>query len=377
MFSAPSPAIFSNILLTWFSANARDLPWRKTTDPYKIWLSEIILQQTRVAQGMPYYHAFTEAYPTVNALALAPLEEVLRLWQGLGYYSRARSLHNTAQTVIEEYNGIFPTAYADLLKLKGIGPYTAAAVASFSANERAAVVDGNVYRVLARVFGIQEDIMSGSGKRRFAELALALIPYDKPGEYNQAIMEFGALQCVPVNPLCMLCPLRETCFAYNNNMVRLLPVKTPKAKVTERYINYLAVFSHGKLLMHKRTGKDIWEGLYEFPIFESTSAGRNLSAGELIAEILPGNHNVEIMENLPAFKHLLTHRRLIISVVAVVLPNLQLVDSGILPGSGIRESDPGKSFNLTGDFNWYSKEQVSGLPKPVPVLHSLLKLNFV
>ena len=261
---------FSNILIKWYLQNKRDLPWRNTIDPYFIWLSEIMLQQTRVAQGMPYFFAFTEAFPTVFDLAKASEQEVLKLWQGLGYYSRARNLHKTAQYVAFELDGKFPDNYKALLSLKGVGDYTAAAIASFSYNEVVPVVDGNVFRVLSRVFDIEADISQPASKKIFQELAMELMPKDHPAIFNQAIMEFGALQCVPKNPDCTICVMNDGCLALKMDKVNQLPVKLKKTKVTNRFFNYL-IFEdeEGKSLIQQRIDKGIWHNLYEFPLIES------------------------------------------------------------------------------------------------------------
>lgn len=271
---------FSKVLIQWYLQNKRDLPWRNTTDPYPIWLSEIMLQQTRVAQGMPYYFAFTSAFPNVFDLAAASEEQVLKLWQGLGYYSRARNLHQTAQYIASDLSGVFPASYQDLLKLKGVGEYTAAAIASFSYNEAVPVVDGNVFRVLARYFDIETDIAQASAKKEFAALAYELMPKSSKGKghsretnpaiFNQAIMEFGALQCVPKSPNCSICVFNESCAALQKNKVHLLPVKSKKLKVRNRYFNYL-VFEdeNGNTIIQKRTAKGIWHNLYEFPLLET------------------------------------------------------------------------------------------------------------
>jgi A/G-specific adenine glycosylase len=246
------------------------LPWRKTTNPYPIWLSEIMLQQTRVAQGTPYFLSFTAAFPTVFDLAAASEEQVLKLWQGLGYYSRARNLHKTAQTVAHEMNGIFPDNYADLLKLKGIGEYTAAAIASFSYNECVPVVDGNVFRVLSRYFDLETDIAQASAKKEFAALAFELMPKDNPAQFNQAIMEFGALQCVPKSPNCNECVFNSSCAALQKKKVDQLPLKSKKTKVRNRYFNYIvAVDDLENTIIQKRTAKGIWHNLYEFPLIET------------------------------------------------------------------------------------------------------------
>jgi A/G-specific adenine glycosylase len=265
---------FSQLILLWYAKNKRSLPWRRTRDPYKIWLSEIILQQTRVAQGIPYYERFLEAFPTVTDLANSSEESVLKLWQGLGYYSRARNLYATAKTVAQEYNGKFPESYKELLKLKGIGDYTASAISSICFNEVQPVVDGNVYRVLARYFGISTPINSTAGITYFKEMADSVMDVHSIRDYNQGIMEFGAIQCTPKSPNCSICPLRESCKALQSNQVAQLPVKLNKNKVRNRYFNYLVPLisgpdGHARTVLQKRIGKGIWENLYEFPLLES------------------------------------------------------------------------------------------------------------
>ncbi len=263
---------FHNKLITWYLEHKRDMPWRNTKDPYKIWLSEIILQQTRVAQGLPYYIAFTERFPTVQDLAKATEEEVLKLWQGLGYYSRGRNLHYSAQLIVNEYGGVFPSTYTEIKKLKGIGDYTASAIASISFNELTAVVDGNVYRVLSRVFGIDTPINSTAGIKEFKALAQELIDVKRPADFNQAIMEFGAIQCKPQNPYCLHCIFNDNCVALQTNKISELPVKLKKTKVRNRYLNYLVFMDeHGHTVLTQRTGKGIWQGLYEFPFIELES----------------------------------------------------------------------------------------------------------
>lgn len=261
---------FSNLLIKWYLQNKRDLPWRSTTNPYHIWLSEIMLQQTRVAQGTPYFLAFTAAFPTVFDLAAASEEQVLKLWQGLGYYSRARNLHKTAQFVSEELSGVFPPTYNELLKLKGVGEYTAAAIASFSYGEAVPVVDGNVFRVLSRYFDVETDIALASAKKEFVALAFELMPKDNPATFNQAIMEFGALQCVPKSPNCSICIFNESCAALQKKKVDQLPVKSKKVKVRNRYFNYLVVADENEnTVIQKRIAKGIWHNLYEFPLIET------------------------------------------------------------------------------------------------------------
>ncbi|MCO6147236.1 A/G-specific adenine glycosylase [Flavobacterium sp. NRK1] len=274
---------FSKSLIHWYLQNKRDLPWRKTTNPYPVWLSEIMLQQTRVAQGLPYFLRFLEAFPTVHDMAAAPEEQVLKLWQGLGYYSRARNLHATAKQVAFEMGGNFPDSYAGLLKLKGVGEYTAAAIASISYGEPVPVVDGNVYRVLSRVFGIDTDISSGGAKKQFTELAASLMPKGKASEFNQAMMEFGALQCVPKSPDCSICIFNKDCVAFNTGRTGHLPVKLKKTKVTNRYFNYIVVKdSRGYSVVQKRIAKGIWHNLYEFPLLETEILTSNNRTVELI-----------------------------------------------------------------------------------------------
>ena len=310
---------FSNSLLQWYLQHKRDLPWRNTINPYPIWLSEIMLQQTRVAQGLPYFQAFTTAFPTVFDLAKAPEEHVLKLWQGLGYYSRARNLHQTAKYIAEELNGIFPKSYLELLKLKGVGEYTAAAIASFSYNEVVPVVDGNVYRVLSRYFDIETDIASSSAKKEFAELAQQLIPKNNPALFNQAIMEFGALQCVPKNPNCENCIFNTSCLALQKKKVPKLPVKLKKTKVTNRYFNYL-IFKdkHYNTILKQRTEKGIWQNLYEFPVIESDKE----ESYETISKTIHLTYFDKKIETITLFnneliKHKLSHQHLHINFYEV------------------------------------------------------------
>jgi len=261
---------FSQKIINWYQLHKRDLPWRSTKDAYKIWLSEIILQQTRVAQGLPYYQKFISAFPKIEDLAKASEEEVLKLWQGLGYYSRARNLHETAKQIVVYLEAQFPTNYQELIKLKGIGDYTASAISSFCANENQPVVDGNVYRVLARYFGIPTPINTPKAQREFKELSFELIDEKQAGIYNQSIMEFGALQCVPSNPNCEECPLNDSCVALQTDQIINLPIKKTKLKIRKRYFNYLVLKTiNNKTLVNQRKGKGIWQNLYEFPVVET------------------------------------------------------------------------------------------------------------
>lgn len=308
---------FSHRLLEWYPHNKRDLPWRNTINPYIIWLSEIILQQTRVAQGLPYFKIFLKHYPNVAALAKAPTEEVMRHWQGLGYYSRARNLHQCAKDIIEIYNGEFPKYYKDLLKLKGVGSYTAAAIASFAYGERVAVVDGNVFRVLSRYFGIVTDIASSAGKIEFESLANKLIPKESPGEYNQAIMEFGALQCVPKNPDCEDCPLKSGCFAFKNQMVEKLPVKIKKLKIKERYFRYFYIICGNDLVVKNRGEGDIWQGLYDFPLEESEEKFASNPDTFYFSSELKDFVTSIVYNSENTYKHILTHQRIFANFVTL------------------------------------------------------------
>lgn len=260
---------FSKEIIRWYQENKRDLPWRGTRDPYVIWMSEVILQQTRVDQGLPYFYRFLERFPDVGSFAEATEDEILRLWQGLGYYSRARNMHYAARQVMHEYQGRFPSDYNSLIKLKGVGEYTAAAVASFAGGEPKAVVDGNVFRLLARYFGVDTPINSGRGKKEFQRIADELIDRLHPGLYNQAIMEFGSQQCKPQNPDCGLCVLQSDCQARVQGKVDTLPVKQRAKPSRNRYFNYLMVQEGNLLLMNKRGSGDIWENLYELPLLET------------------------------------------------------------------------------------------------------------
>ncbi len=255
----------TKVLEGWYLNSHRDLPWRRTSDPYRIWLSEIILQQTRVDQGLPYYERFTATFPDVHTLAAASEDEVLKLWQGLGYYSRARNLHAAAKYVANELDGVFPTAYDGLLKLKGVGPYTAAAIASIAFGLPHAVVDGNVNRVVARLFGVDKPVNSTEGMKEISELAEAILDRKSPGVHNQAMMELGAMVCTPKNAQCDSCPINHKCIALKRGMVGALPFKLKKVKVKERFITYLVHIHNGQVLLNKRGEGDIWQGLYDFP----------------------------------------------------------------------------------------------------------------
>lgn len=251
----------SHLLICWYNENKRDFPWRKTTDPYKIWVSEIVLQQTRVAQGWNYYLRFIEKFPTLQALAESSEKDVLNMWQGLGYYSRARNMHAAAQTIATHHNNKMPNTYKEIISLKGVGEYTAAAVLSFAFNKPYAVVDGNVYRVLSRLFAIDTPIDTARGKKEFAQLAQELLDVDRPGKYNQAIMDFGAMQCTPTMPLCATCPLQHLCVAFKLNLQPQFPVKQNKTKVRKRYFHYFHIKFDGTIYLHKRKENDIWKNM--------------------------------------------------------------------------------------------------------------------
>lgn len=295
-------ADFTLLIMDWYRQNKRDLPWRHTSDPYKIWLSEIILQQTKVEQGLSYYHKFIETYPKIEDLAEASEQDILNLWQGLGYYSRARNLHFTAKKIQNEYNGVFPFTYIEIITLKGIGSYTAAAIASFAFKEPVAVVDGNVYRLLSRVFDIDIAIDSTQGKKQFFELAQSLIDKKEPDIFNQAIMEFGALQCTPTNPNCEICPLNSICLSFAKGNIKLRPVKSKKLKVKVRYLNFL-VFDDGEnTFIEKRTKKDIWQNMYQYPLIESLSKEEDIDWSKY-SKVSPDKISKEII-------HILSHQKL-------------------------------------------------------------------
>ncbi|HSH64759.1 MAG TPA: A/G-specific adenine glycosylase [Bacteroidia bacterium] len=301
----------SDKLINWYEEHKRDLPWRNTKNPYFIWLSEIILQQTRVDQGMAYYLKFAAAFPTVKHLAEADNEKVMKLWQGLGYYSRARNLHATAQLIIKNYGGIFPNSYEDILALKGIGTYTAAAIASFAYDLPYAVVDGNVYRVLSRVFGIATPIDSVGGKKEFNQLANEIINKKKTALHNQAIMEFGAMHCKPVNPDCESCILRSICQAASTRQVDKLPVKEKKTKIRNRYFNYIVLRHKNKIILQKRLEKDIWTNLYDFPLIETTAEIQEEAFLQLKEwQTVMGTTPYKIHSVSSYYKHVLSHQKI-------------------------------------------------------------------
>ena len=301
----------SGLLIQWYDENKRILPWRATNDPYKIWVSEVIFQQTRVAQGLNYYLQFVEQFPTVNDLAESSEENVLKVWQGLGYYSRARNLHQGAKAIVDLHKSKLPTSYKEIISIKGIGEYTAAAILSIAYNKPYAVVDGNVYRVLSRLFAIDTPIDTSVGKKQFAKLAQDLIDVSNPAKYNQAIMELGALQCAPVQPLCDSCPLQFLCAANHLNMQSEFPVKSKKVKVRNRYLHYFHIEYEGYTYLNKRIGNDIWKNMYEFPLIE-TELESDLS--DLLVsdsfKSLFGDAEITIHHSAKQFKHVLTHQHI-------------------------------------------------------------------
>ena len=304
--------INTETLTHWYSVNKRDLPWRKTKNPYFIWLSEIILQQTQVKQGLPYYHQFIKTFPTVFDLAKAKEEKVLKLWQGLGYYSRARNLHAAANYVVNELNGTFPNSYKGLLKLKGVGDYTASAIASICYNEPAPVLDGNVYRFVSRYYGIKTPINTPKARKEFKSVLHHIIDKENPATFNQAIMEFGARQCKPQSPDCSQCPFTSGCYAYNQNEITLLPVKLKPNKVKKRHFNFLVFLSNnGETILEQRKGKGIWENLFQFPLLE-TEKELNHNQLKLNLKEYSGTTSIENIElfNEEALVHKLSHQHL-------------------------------------------------------------------
>ena len=326
----------SKMLRLWYDSHKRDLPWRHTNNPYLIWISEIILQQTRVDQGLDYYYRFTERFPSVLDLADAQEEEVLKYWQGLGYYSRARNLLATAVLIKAQHAGVFPTQYKEVLALKGVGEYTAAAITSFAWNMPYAVVDGNVFRVLSRLFGISDPIDTGRGKKIFTELAYALLDESHAGEHNQAIMEFGALQCVPKAAQCMTCVLQDHCVAFATNSVQSYPVKQQKLKVTNRYLHYFHLVIDKKTYLHRRDKKDIWQGLFEFPLLETDGEATyaELMQGEAYKALFANCTIANVTLVLANKKHVLSHQvlyanfyKIELETVGAGLAGYQQIDS--------------------------------------------------
>lgn len=321
---------FQTKLLIWFDENRRSFPWRENKKPYNVWLSEIILQQTRTAQGLPYYKRFLSAFPTVTSLANASEDQVMKLWQGLGYYSRARNLHATAKLITEQYKGKFPNDFDQIKSLKGIGDYTASAIASICFNQEQAVVDGNVYRVLSRTFGITHPIDVFGAYKLFKEKAQTLMKGAPPGDFNQAMMEFGAIQCVPKNPNCLDCIFQNECLAFQQGKVSLLPVKGKKVKVKKRYLNYFVIIDDVKnTLLEKRNGKGIWQNLYQFPLIETFEKQKNFTDEEFKTLLTERHINTDfVMEkwNDQPVLQKLTHQHLEINFWIVKLNQSDSLD---------------------------------------------------
>ncbi|MBL4709521.1 MAG: A/G-specific adenine glycosylase [Flavobacteriales bacterium] len=339
--------MFAARLLEWYHLNKRDLPWRETKNPYKIWLSEIILQQTRVAQGRSYYLKFIAHYPTVNDLAKASEEEVLKDWQGLGYYSRARNLHSTAKYISNELNNVFPNSHQEIKQLRGVGDYTSAAIASFAFDLPYAVVDGNVYRILSRIFGIETPIDSTLGKKEFATLAQSLLTEDQPANFNQAMMEFGAIQCTPKKPNCMVCPFSEHCYALSENAIKQLPIKEKKLKQKTKYLNYFIFETEDTIIINKRDKKGIWQNLYDFPLIESKKElnEEQITQSTAFAKLI-NQQEYKVIAVSAIRKHILSHQILMAKFI-----HLRLKDE--------------KSLKKIG-FEGIKKEEL--IKRPIPKL---------
>ena len=309
---------FHKILTDWYKQNKRDLPWRMENNPYYVWVSEIILQQTRVDQGKAYFIRFISRFPDVQTLAASSENDVLKMWQGLGYYSRARNIHYAAKQIQNECEGKFPENFDQIIKLKGVGNYTAAAIASISFGKPIAAIDGNVYRVLSRWFGIRTPIDSTEGKKQFTEMANAVLDSNNPGLFNEAMMEFGALQCVPKNPDCGSCPFNYKCVAFNENTISFLPVKSKKVKVKQRYFNYLYIKYNDYIFLEQRTAKDIWHNMYQLPLIETIEpcTPEQLLAGKAFKAIFI-NETVTIDSVTPEIIHILTHQRLHVRFISI------------------------------------------------------------
>jgi len=352
---------FAVKIAEWYQEHKRQLPWRETTDPYRIWLSEIILQQTRVAQGLPYYIRFIEHFPDIQALASASEQEVLRLWQGLGYYTRARNLHRCAKTIVHQNQGKFPDNFVDLQKLPGIGAYTAAAIASLAFHEPVAVVDGNVYRVLARIFGDDQDIASNQGKDHFFRKAQSLVPAAYPDIFNQAMMEFGALHCLPKNPYCEECVFKTACVAYATGGQDRLPVNGKKLKVRRRYFNYFVIEQDKKWGMQKREGKDIWHGLYDFYLVETLRLRKpeRLLEEDRVLKSLGGKIQYDKVSIL--YKHILSHQKLLARFIPIK----------------VHASKNKKALFKSKRIKFYSAKEINKLPKPTLISRYLLENLFL
>ncbi len=355
--SSSGKTSFSERIMLWYSQNKRELPWRNTKNPYHIWLSEVILQQTRVNQGLPYYERFLELFPTVHHLAKAEEREVLRAWQGLGYYSRARNLHKTAKIISEDMEGIFPNTSLKLIKLPGIGPYTAAAISSIANGEQVAVVDGNVFRVLSRVFGIYDDIASNNGQKVFYRKANQLIPSDQPDIFNQSVMEFGAVHCTPKNPDCGNCPMAVECYARINHKQENLPFKSKKVKVRQRFFYYICVSFNNSLMMKERKGSGIWRGLFDFYLIERNE---QLEFNDLLGDPILKRlvTNSEHIEESKTYKHILTHQHILAKFYTIHLNQI-----------------PNEGEYVKEGLVFYNTQELIDLPKPV-LISAYLKDSF-
>lgn len=341
----------SSAIINWFTGNGRDLPWRKTRDPYKIWLSEVILQQTRVQQGIAYYHRFIEKFPDIKQLAEAEEEEILGLWQGLGYYSRGRNLLETAKHIVKQRNGNFPVTYQELIRLKGIGPYTAAAIASFAFGEEVAAVDGNVIRVICRLFALEEDVRLPAVRRKVKEIADGLLPKGLSWEYNQAMMELGATLCTPANPACPRCPVQTNCLAAKKGLQKKIPFKSRAAQRRIRFFNYLMPEFRGSFAFRRREAEDIWKGLFEPILIESDRAFQNPE--DFFRTIPEAMGNTLKIQMLPPEKCLLSHQEIIVSVCIWHM----------------------KDRHEPEGYRWISGKELGPLPKPVIFSKILQKLD--
>jgi A/G-specific adenine glycosylase len=301
----------SKLLELWYKKEARELPWRDSSDPYKIWVSEIILQQTRIAQGIEYYYKFLKKFPSIDILANADISEVLNIWQGLGYYSRARNMHAAAKMIMTNYKGEFPASFDEIIKLKGIGEYTAGAIASIAFNENVPAIDGNVKRVASRLFGIYEDIDKPAGLKKIKQALTEVMQSSHPGRFNEAMMDLGSMICKPLNPDCNSCPLNSVCLAYNNNTVNELPVRYKKIKTRKRYFHYIIITSNNYVLINQRKKKDIWQLLFEFPMIETTGPTEDSQLLDLISEkFLEGFDKMKLHKISRNITHVLSHQKL-------------------------------------------------------------------
>lgn len=312
----------SKTISKWYQSHARNLPWRKTKDPYLIWISEVVMQQTRVEQGMNYYLRFIETFPNIKSLSHATEDQVLKLWEGLGYYSRARNLMAAAKQLMEWHQGVFPNKYEEVIKLKGIGPYTAAAITSFAFDLKYAVLDGNVFRVLSRYYGVEIPINTPKGQKYFSKLAQEILDKENPATHNQAMMEFGALHCKPANPLCTECPLNNSCIAYSKNKVNELPRKEKKLVIKNRHLHFFYVEDENNILIEKRDASGIWKGLYQLPLIESKKNEpiENILLNQEFKGLIKNQEYV--LKNTMDIKHKLTHRNLFIRFYHVKCSNI-------------------------------------------------------